>query len=232
MEPGFVPKLVRRQVRQPRGGLRLPVHDEQLRRGLGRQQLLDEHRRELPASLLDEPQRRQRPLRERAGPQQQLERRGHAGQDGALLPLEQVEGRLREDERVAEDDTAAAPQVRMQERGAVAVEEREDDQDPVVAAQLQERDDGIGVRLDVAVRHPHGLRPGGRPGREHEDGVGARVDRDGVGPVGLPARPEGLVGENREAVTEGCRRTCAEHAGPRRRPHTRRGPHCGGHRPG
>ena len=204
MEPDFAWRvLVRREVRQPCRGLRLAVHDEQLHQLLGGQQFLDQHRWELSASLLDQPQRRERPLCERAGPEQKLERRGDARQYGALLPVEQVEGRLREGERVAQHDAAPAPQVSVQQRGAVAVEEGEDDQHPVIAPQFQEPDDRVGVRLDIAVRHPHGLRPGGRPGGEHEDGIGIRVDRGRAGPIGLPAGPEDLLGKDHAAVVEG-----------------------------
>ena len=51
------------------------------------------------------------------------------------------------------------------------------------------------------------------------------------GPVGLPARPEGLVGEHREAVAEG--RGEPAHDPPIREDGRTPddAPHCGGHRP-
>ena len=53
----------------------------------------------------------------------------------------------------SEGDTAAHAQVGVQERGAVAVAEGQDDEHPIFRAQIQIGDDRLGVRRDVAVRH-------------------------------------------------------------------------------
>ena len=57
---------------------------------------------------------------------------------GALLALEQVDGRLREDEGVAQDESRPHPQMGVQKRRAVAVEERQNDQDPIIRAAARE----------------------------------------------------------------------------------------------
>jgi hypothetical protein len=60
------------------------------------------------------------------------------------------------------------------------------------------------------VRHADDLRPTGRPGREHEDGVRVRIDRIAIRPVGASARAEGFIGDHREASTQACRNPAEE----------------------
>ena len=84
----------------------------------------------------------------------------------------------------------------MHERGAVAVIERQMTRIRSLLRSLEERDDGVGVRLDVAMCHPDGLRPGGRPGREHED----RVVSGSTG-TGRATRAPGPIGGLSSVIT-------------------------------
>src|SRR5579883_3633656 len=166
----LVVEALGREVGEPRRGLRLAVHAVERDARVRGAELAHERVRELAARLLQPAERREAAPGEARAPEEDLVGRGHSGEARAPAQLELVEDLLREHERARERDRASAAQMRVEQRGAEAVVERQDREHAVARTESEVIRYVPGVRLDVAVADHDAFGPPRRARREHDRG--------------------------------------------------------------
>ena len=177
-------QLGRGEVREAGGRLGRTVHHVELLVGEGIGDLPDVPFGQGSAGLCEVTEVGECFVQERRLSDQDLVGARDAGKACALVALE-VADHGPEKDMVREDHASADPEVGVEQGGAEAVEEREDDRDPVVRIEVEVLDDRGGVRDEVPVGQHDPLLRAGAPGGEDDHGEGI-VRKTGVH---APARP-------------------------------------------